>query len=190
MSSGWAMPAGSSRERRLDPFTLPVRFPARDGGADERLRFVELSRERVTMRRAVRGIPMAVSLPLATYLGIVVRVEAAGECGAATFSVMLEHRDQGLSLSLFCGRDCDEAVVESQVWARVLGLPLLVDENGRLRDANARVGALHVGTVKPRRRRRSALKSRRPSILLRRKIGRSLAAARIHRGEREIIART
>ena len=51
------MPAGSGRVERLDPFSLPVRFAVSDKAADERLRVVELSRERVVVHRAVAGIP-------------------------------------------------------------------------------------------------------------------------------------
>jgi hypothetical protein len=43
--------------------------------------------------------------------------------------------------------------------------------------------------VCPRRRRRNAIKTRRPAVLLRRRVPWRLAALRVHRGEREIIAR-
>jgi hypothetical protein len=82
-------------------------------------------------------------------------------------------------------------VAEWQSWARVLSLPLLVAEaDGRLREPFERVGALRVATPTRRRRSRSAVRRRRPSIMLRRKAGRSIADAVVHRGEREIIART
>jgi hypothetical protein len=58
-----------------------------------------------------------------------------------------------------------------------------------LREAFDRIGAVRVATPVERRRRRSAIRQRRPSILLRRKVGRSLANAAVHREEREIIAR-
>ena len=63
-------PAGSSRDERLDPFALPLRFVAVDHTADERVRLVELHRERVVLRRALHGIKMAVQLPVASYLGV------------------------------------------------------------------------------------------------------------------------
>jgi hypothetical protein len=69
-------------------------------------------------------------------------------------------------------------------------MPLLVAEaDGRLRDAFERIGALRVATPTWRRRRRSAIRKRRPSILMRRKAGRSIEGAQVHRDEREIIAR-
>ena len=74
---GRATPAGSSRDERLDPFALPVQFVVSDKAADERVRNVELTRERVVVRRAVNGIKMAVNLPIAAYL-IAVVVEVGG----------------------------------------------------------------------------------------------------------------
>ena len=52
------IPAGSARALRLDPFALPVRYPAQDSGADGQVRQVELHREHVVLRRAVRGMRM------------------------------------------------------------------------------------------------------------------------------------
>jgi hypothetical protein len=51
------------------------------------------------------------------------------------------------------------------------------------------VGQLGVARPRPRRRRRSILKHRRPSILLRRAFIKFVMANRVHRDEREIIAR-
>src|SRR5215831_3035891 len=100
MVLGGAIPVGSSRDQRLDPFALPLRFTAIDAGADERQRDVELSRERVVLRRAVRGIRMAVNLPVTAFLGIVLRLTPRGDApDLATLS--LEHRDQALSVPLY-----------------------------------------------------------------------------------------
>ena len=54
---------GSSRALRLDPYALPVRYAARDSGADGQVRDIELDRERVVLRREVRGIPMKIGVP-------------------------------------------------------------------------------------------------------------------------------
>jgi hypothetical protein len=62
--------AGSGRALRLDPFGLPVRFSATDTTADGRLRDVELHRERVVLRRSVRGMRMALNMPIAAFDGI------------------------------------------------------------------------------------------------------------------------
>jgi hypothetical protein len=73
----------------------------------------------------------------------------------------------------------------------VLGLPLLVAESdGTLREPFERMGQVRVGMPSPRRRRRAAIKWRRPRFLMRRKPGRPLAQQPVFRGEREIIARS
>jgi hypothetical protein len=184
------VPAGSSRAERLDPFTLPLRFAVSDKAADERVRLVELTRERVVVRRAVAGIKMAVNLPLAAYLGIAMRMEPPDGDTPGMVSLVLEHRDPGLSLPLYRAADGTDIVAEWQSWARVLGMPLLVAEaDGRLREPFARVGAVVVATPTRRRRRRTAIKGRRATLPLRRRPGGSLAGAPVHRDEREIIAR-
>jgi hypothetical protein len=185
-ADGRTTPAGSRRDERLDPFSLPLRFEASDPAADARVRSIELTRERVVVRRSVRGMLMAVNLPVASYLGVALRMDPA----AGTAAVMLEHSDGALSLPLYRAQDSTDIVAEWQSWARVLALPLLVAEaDGRLREPFARIGALQVGASVGRRRRRSAVRARRPSILLRRRAGRSLTGATVHHGEREIIAR-
>ena len=184
------MPAGSSRDERLDPFSLPVQFAATDKAADGRIRHVELTRERVVVRRAVRGMKMAVNLPVAAYLGVALKMEPPQGDSPGAVSIVLEHRDRALSLPLFSADDGTDIAAEWQSWALVLGMPLLVAEaDGRLREAFDRMGALRVDTPTWRRRRRTAIRKRRPSIFLRRKPGRSIDGATVHRDEREIIAR-
>lgn len=180
---------GSSR--RLDPFSLPVRFAATDDAADERLRVVDLHRERVVLRRSVRGVRMALNLPVAAFRGIAIRmVFGEAETTPTSIAVVLEHGDPALSLPLFSATDCDDIVAEWQSWGRVLGLPLLVAEaDGSLREPFARVGALRVQAPSWRRRRRSAIARRRPSRLLRRRAGSLPPLPVVHRDEREIIAR-
>jgi hypothetical protein len=187
---GRVAPAGSSRLERLDPFSLPLRFEAGDAAADGRVRSVELTRERVVLRRSVRGMLMAVNLPVASYLGVALRIEPPAGTTASTVALTLEHRDGALSLPLYRAEDSTDVVAEWQSWARVLKLPLLLAEtDGRLREPFERIGAVRVAAPQPRRRKRSALKRRRPSIFLRRKPGRPLGGAAVHHGEREIIAR-
>jgi hypothetical protein len=189
---GRTTPAGSSRhERRLDPFTLPVRFAVNDRTADGRVRVVELSRDHVVLRRAVRGIKMAIKVRIAAYLGVAIRIEPPHDGQDGAVAVVLEHRDPGLSLPLYRATDGTDIVAEWQSWGRALCLPLLVVEaDGSLREPFARMGAVRVATPSWRRRRRSALRMRRPTLPLRRRVGKSIADAVVHRGEREIIART
>ena len=188
MRSGGS-PAGSSRVLRLDPFALPVRFAASDAAADERVRHVELHRERVVVRRSLRGMLMALNLPVSAFAGVSLKL-MLGEGGLAVgASVTLEHEDPALRLPLFVSDETDDAMVEWRVWATVLGLPLLVEDDGALREAFARLGSVQVDRPRPRRRRSNVLCKRRPSILMRRKRGGCAGGTRVYRGEREIIAR-
>jgi hypothetical protein len=189
MRSG-GLPAGSSRALRLDPFSLPARFSASDATADERVRYVELHRERVVVRRCLAGMRMALNMPVKAFAGVAIRV-LAGEGGAQpTVSVVLEHKDPSLALPLFTSAETAEGFAEWRAWAKVLGLPLLVaEEDGVLREPFARIGQVRVERPRPRRRRRTAMRKRRPSILMRRKPGKFGKATPVHRGEREIIAR-
>jgi hypothetical protein len=66
---------------------------------------------------------------------------------------------------------------------------LVAEADGRLREPFKRVGALTVTAPVARRRRRSAIKKRRPTLPLRRVTGVMPATPVLHRDEREIIAR-
>ena len=190
MSAGRAMPAGSSRALRLDPCALPVSFTTSDARADERLRLIELDRERVVVRRAVRGVRMRLSLKVSEFLGVAIRVIPPDESQAGALAVMLEHRDQGLSVPLMVAVDAgNDVVAEWQRWARVLGRPLLIADGDGFREPFERLGAVRVGAPAARRRARATLRRRRPSILMRRKPGRPSAEPQVFRGEHEIIAR-
>ena len=183
-------PAGSSRDERLDPFALPLRFVAVDHTADERVRLVELHRERVVLRRHLRGIKMAVNLPLATYLGVAIRIQPPTQASAGAVAIVLEHPDPDLSLTLYRADDGNDIVAEWQTWGRALSLPLLVAEpDGRLREPFKRIGALRIGTPIRRRRRHSTLSARRPTQPLRRRPAFWPAIIVVYRDEREIIAR-
>jgi hypothetical protein len=121
---------------------------------------------------------------------VALRIDPPAGTAESSVALVLEHRDAALSLPLYRAEDSTDVVAEWQAWARVLKLPLLIAESdGRLREPFARIGALRVMAALPRRRQRSTLRRRRPSIFLRRKPGRSLAGAVVHRDEREIIAR-
>jgi len=187
--------AGSSRALRLDPFALPVRFEAADEAADEHRRIVELHRERVVLRRSVRGMRMALNMPVAAFRGVAIRLQGADNANSSNslpteIAVVLEHDDPALSLPLFASPECDDIVAEWQSWGRVLGLPLLVAENdGSLREPFARLGAVRVEAPTWRRRRRTTIGRRRSARLLRRRPGLAADKSAVHRGEWEIIAR-
>jgi hypothetical protein len=185
---GGAVSAGSGRDKRLDPLALPVRFTASDAAADGRVRHVELHRERVTLRRAVRGMRVALNVPVAMFLGVAIRACAEDREGIQVF---LAHRDPQLSVPLAEAANTDDIIAEWQLWARVFALPLLIaDADGSLRDPFPRLGAVRVKRAAPRRRRNTAIKGRHPLFLLRRRAGVKPRVPLVHRDEREIIARS
>ena len=173
---------------RLDPFSLPARFAASDAAADERVRQVELHRERVVVRRSVAGMRMALNMPVSAFAGVALRV-LIGE-GRATASVTLEHKDPSLALPLFTSGEADEAFAEWRAWANVLGLPLLVaEDDGVLREPFARMGGCASTTCVRAAAAAARSSAAAPSMPLRRTTGRLTDATPVHRGEREIIAR-
>ena len=178
--------------KSLDYSAMPAirRYAARDGSADGQVRQVELDRDRVVLLRAVRGIPMKVRLPMNQFRGVTMRTLPPEGAEPAAVAVVLEHRDTGLSVPLFVAAEGDEAMAQWKSWGRVLGVPLLVVEgDGALREPFRRIGRVNIGTSSARRKRRAAIRWRRPSILMRRKPGRPVVRPQVHRDEREIIAR-
>jgi hypothetical protein len=135
------------------------------------VRRVELRRDRVTLHRAVHGMNMAINIRISDFLGVALRTIE----GAPT--LILKHRDPSLSVPLSIGEDDVEG--EWQIWSETFALPQLAEPAAQTSCEPA-----------PRRRRRNAVKARRPSILMRRKVGGDIHAMSIHRDEREIIART
>ncbi|KWV58958.1 hypothetical protein AS156_32715 [Bradyrhizobium macuxiense] len=161
--------AGSSRALRLDPLSLPLSFHAHDVRADGGTRQVELHRERVVLRRAVKGMRMAVNVRVSDFLGVAVRGIDDAQM------LVLVHRDPALTIPLGTSTDADEITSAWQMWSDIFGLPQLTEEAPR--------------DPAPRRRRRTAIRGRRPKFLVRRRTGFRLNEASVHRGEREIIAR-
>ena len=163
-------PAGSSRALRLDPLSLPVSFDAHDTRADGGVRQIELHRERVVLRRAVKGMQMAVKIRVSDFLGVALR-------GLDDMRMLvLVHRDPSLNIPLCVSSDAEETNSAWQMWSDIFALPQLPEDK----------------TPQPaaRRRRRNAIRARRPKFLVRRRSGALLNLANIHQGEREIIART
>ena len=121
---------------------------------------------------------MTISLPISNYLGIALQINRPASPNAAV-ELALEHSDRAFSVPLCRADHACDVVADWQSLSSVLGIPsLLVEADGGLREAFARVGALRVGSPTWRRRRRSAISGRRPRILLRRKPGRQTGAAK------------
>ena len=172
-ATGGIIPAGSSRVSRLDPLSLPTRFETCDSRADGGVRLVDISRETVIVRRTVRDMRMTIKLRIPDFLGVALRTVQ----GAPT--LMLKHRDPSLSIPLSIATDDEDLFDACRSWSETFALPLLLDD-GR---SSEREPA-------PRRRRRNAVKARRPSILMRRRCGGDIALMPTHRDEHEIIARS
>jgi Family of unknown function (DUF6101) len=162
-------PAGSSRALRLDPLSLPVSFAAHDIRADGGVRQVELHRERVVLRRAINGMRMAVNISVSDFRGIALR-----ETGETQLLVLI-HRDPSLNIPLCESADRAEIAAAWQGWSEIFALPQLQDGESL--------------EPTPRRRRRNAIRWRRPRFLMRRHVGDVLGELNVHRDEREIIAR-
>ncbi|MBB4396879.1 DUF6101 family protein [Bradyrhizobium sp. ERR14] len=160
-------PAGSSRSLRLDPLSLPVRFDAHDPRADGHVRQIELHRERVVLRRAVRGMQMAINVRVSDFTGVALRGNDEAQ------AIVLVHRDPSLSVPLLVGTDGEELVEALAIWSELFALPQL-DEGARKPAA--------------RRRRANAIRARRPKFLMRRRVAMARELS-VHREEREIIAR-
>jgi hypothetical protein len=154
---------------RPDPLSLPFRYDAHDIRADGGVRQVELHRERVVMRRAVLGMRMAINVRVSDFLGIALR-----EFADAQMLVLL-HRDPSLTIPLCTSCDRDEIAAAWQIWSDIFALP-------QLREHKPCEPA-------PRRRRRNAVRWRRPKFLVRRQVGALLDPANVHLGEHEITAR-
>jgi len=154
---------------RLDPLSLPLSFEACDARADGGLRQIEIARDHVVLRRSVRGMKMAINIRVSDFLGVALRTID----GVPT--VVLKHRDPSLSVPLAVDDESTAAGIAWLYWSETFALPQL-DETRPIRPA-------------PRRRRRNAIRARRPSILMRRRGGRDCAGMDVYRGEREIIAR-
>jgi hypothetical protein len=154
------------------------------------VRTVEIHAERVVLRRALRGMRMALNLPVSTYLGVALHMLPPDESAPGAVMLSLEHPDPALSVPLFVATDGSDVADAWRSWSTVLRRPCLVaDADGSLRDPFARPAAMPAPAPSARRRRRGALRRRRPSILMRRKGGREENLETVHRGEREIIAR-
>jgi hypothetical protein len=112
---------------------------------------------------------MAVNVRVSDFLGVAVR----GLDDAKM--LVLAHRDPALSIPLCVSSDRVEIDTAWQMWSAIFALPQLPEEKVR--------------EPAPRRRRRNAIRARRPKFLVRRRAGGLLGEAGMYRGEREIIAR-
>ncbi|MCS3762074.1 hypothetical protein GGE24_004082 [Bradyrhizobium centrosematis] len=119
------------------------------------------------LRRAVRGMQMAINVRVSDFTGVALRGNDEAQ------ALVLVHRDPSLSVPLLVGAEGDELNEAWAIWSEIFALPQL-DEGARKPAA--------------RRRRANAIRARRPKFLMRRRVAMARQLT-VHREEREIIAR-
>jgi hypothetical protein len=160
----------------------PRRFAAPDPRADGRRRFVRLDGDKVAIHRVVGGVFMRVTVPTSAYRGVALRIVDARDHGFS-YEIRLVHADPDLSVALAETSDDSDIQAEWRLWARVLGLPALVEraEGGDEPDQEL-LGRVAIRPPAPRRRGKTIL-SRRPRFLVRRKLGRPELAVKVEKAE-------
>jgi len=158
------------------------RFAAPDARADGRRRLVRLDGDKVAIDRVVGGVSMRVTVPTSAYRGVALRVVDAREDGFA-YEIRLVHADPDLSVGLAETSDDSDIQAEWRLWARVLGLPALVERaEGCDEPDQALLGRVAIRPPAPRRRGKTIL-SRRPRFLARRKLGRPELCVKVDKVE-------
>ena len=158
-----------------------------DPRADRGRREIAIDGEHVLISRSLRGIDMRLSLPVSAYRGVALCLRP-GKGEAMTYQIRLVHADDDLCVLLDEALDDRNIIADWRLWARVLGLPALVErELGAFAVAEATLDCSNVDTLCDRRLRPNKT---RPRFLARRQPGRPIDGEAVYTGEREIIART
>ena len=87
---------------------------------------MRLDGDKVAIDRVVGGVSMRVTVPTSAYRGVALRVVDARGDGFA-YEIRLVHADPDLSVALAETNDDSDIQAEWRLWARVLGLPALVE---------------------------------------------------------------
>jgi hypothetical protein len=140
--------------------------------------------------RAVPHLPPNSALE-AGFTGVAIRlVEQPGAKAGERVEIVLAHADRSRDAVLYAADHSDDVIAEWQAWAERLSLPLMLENaDGVLEVAFPQLGALRIGTPRPRRRK-AILAGRRPRFLTRRKTGTTPQRPKVLRGAHEIIARS
>lgn len=153
------------------PAFAPRRFAAPDPRADGRRRLVRLDDKQVLIARVVAGVFMNVTVATSAYRGVMLRV-VGGRNDGFSYEIRLVHADPDLCVALAEVDDDLEVQAEWRLWARVLGLPALVERvEGRDEPDRPLLGRVAVRPAAPRRRGKT-ITARRARFLTRRKLGR------------------
>jgi hypothetical protein len=163
----------------------PREFAAPDARADGNRRLVRLDADTVVIARVVAGVFMNVTVPTSAYRGVVLRLSSVREDGF-TYEIRLVHADPDLCVALAEADDDLDINAEWRLWARVLGLPTLVERvDGREEPDRPMLGKVAARRPAPRRRGKT-ITARRPRFLVRRKVGRPALCAPTIDGAREL----
>jgi Family of unknown function (DUF6101) len=163
----------------------PRRFQAPDPRADGRRRMVRLASDNVVIARVVGGVFMHVKVTTSAYRGVMLRVAGANWDGFS-YEIRLVHADPDLCVVLAEASDDLDVHAEWRLWARVLGLPALVERTeGQEEPDRPMLGKVAVRATAPRRRGK-AMTSRRARFLTRRKVGRNELCAVVEKDKHEL----
>lgn len=189
-----ATDAGASTGFPLDPGRLPLTFQGKAGtfsGSDHDVREVEvnLDRERAMINPIACDASLGTVVPVKAFDGVMVQIAPADQNGTVCAKLILKHPDEGLSILLAETANPEELAATWPAWSKSLGLPMLVcDLGGKVKPIEAYSARPSAGPSP--RRKLALLTGRRPRFLVRRKTGSDAGAGLVHRGEREIIARS
>ena len=100
---------------RLDPFALPL-VSSHDKAADERIRSVELTRERVVMRRAGPRHQDGGSSADGRDLGVAIRLQPPADGCPATITIDSENTTIRAFAGAICAPDAADVAAEWQSW--------------------------------------------------------------------------
>lgn len=171
-----------------DPGSLPTRFSHPIGDTGQTVQ-VYLDKDHAIVKRNVGGLPLTLVVPIHVFEGIMVRVVPGESTGSVRGSLTLKHPDDALSITLADTDRPENLSATWTAWSKRLNLPMLVcDTGGAVKPIEAYRAQSHAAPAP--RRKLGMLTGRRPRFLVRRRVGTHADTSRVHRGEREIIART
>jgi hypothetical protein len=159
---------------------------ADDARADGGRRMVWLDPRYVTIKRRLQGMKMHLSVPVESYLGVVLACDERPE--GALYRISLAHRDPELCVTLKETCDRPRILDAWRSWAAFFGVPALVEcaaDESEIAPALPPPSAPAAARALPRRLTPTAKRGLRRR--LRRKTADQARSAIVFRGEREII---
>ena len=116
---------------------------------------------------------MMLKVRVADYFAITLRATEPDDNMPGAWVLWLEHRDRSLSVPLYVSADAEEISRAGADWSAYFNRPDLIDTGGlgTMPDLVPIDRVLLDRSPAPRRRRRNAIRNRRPRFLVRRKPG-------------------